>query len=78
MLTYVPWCRLDGNPVVTMAAGRTAPGPSACRHMRCWRCEPLPNQQRARGSNPVTGGPAGDGDHLFMAALGPSPRRPEG
>src|SRR2546423_5168000 len=37
-----------------MAAGCTAPGPPACRQMRCWRCEPLPNQQRARGSNPVT------------------------
>jgi hypothetical protein len=57
-------CRLDGNPVVTMAAGRTAPGPPTCRHMRCRRCEQLPNQQRTRGSNPVTGGPAGDGDHL--------------
>ena len=43
-------CRLGGNPVVTMAAGRTAPGPPTCRHMRCWSCEPLPNQQRARGS----------------------------
>src|SRR6185295_7574769 len=56
---YGPWRHLDGNPVVTMAAGRTAPGPPTCRHMRCWRCEPLPNQQRARGSNPVTGAPRG-------------------
>jgi uncharacterized membrane protein YoaK (UPF0700 family) len=71
-------CRLDGNPVVTMAAGRTAPGPSTCRHLGCWSCEPLPNQQRARGWNPVTGGPAGDGGYRFMAALRPSPRRPEG
>jgi hypothetical protein len=37
-----------------------------------------PNQHRAGGSNPVTGGPAGDDDHLFMAALRPSPRRLEG
>jgi hypothetical protein len=39
--------------------------------------EPLPNQQRSHGSHPVAGGPAGTG-HLFTAALGRLPGRPEG
>lgn len=68
-------CLLDGIPVLTMASGRNAPAPPTCRHLRCWRPERLPNQRRSRGSNWVTGGPAGDGGRLLRAALQPWPRR---
>ena len=68
MLSYGPCGRLDGNPVVTMAPGRTRLWTASLAAYEVLEMPTSASPARARGSDPVADGPAG------MVVTGSGPR----